>query len=86
MNRIALRMVLVAILAMLTTQPATAYLGPALIGAVFGPIFAVIGGVVMLLGGLFWYPVRRLLARRRAKALEEMADEGVPPQGDSREP
>ncbi len=82
MSQIFSRLVLAFGFALLLATPAHAYLGPALLGAVFGPVFAVIGGVLMLVVGLFWYPVRRILARRRARREgEQPPSNDAPPDG-----
>lgn len=46
-------------------SPALAYIGPgAGIGAI-GTFFAVIGAVVLLIVGFLWYPVKRMLRKKK---------------------
>jgi len=54
--------------------PAAAYIGPgAGLGAV-GVLIAVIIGVLLLLVGFVWYPLKRLLRGRKQEPASEDAD------------
>ena len=47
------------------SSPALAYIGPgAGIGAI-GTFFAVIGAVVLLIVGFLWYPIKRMLRKKK---------------------
>ena len=53
-----------------TASPALAYIGPgAGIGAI-GTFFAVIGAVVLLIVGFLWYPVKRMLRKKKAAPVQ----------------
>ena len=58
---------LVALLA-LFSAPAMAYVGPGLGMGVIGTIFGVLAAIVLAMFGLFWYPMKRALKRRKAGA------------------
>ena len=60
---------------LLTTGPASAYIGP---GAGLGAIAVTVAlglGLLLLLVGLVWYPLKRMLKGRRA-AKAEASDDG----------
>jgi hypothetical protein len=63
MNRHALVSMLVA--ASLLTQPALAYVGPGAGVTAIGTVLALIGAAFLAVVGFVWYPLKRLLARRR---------------------
>ena len=54
-----------AVIAICAASPALAYIGPgAGIGAI-GTVVAVIGAILLMIVGFVWYPVKRLLKRRK---------------------
>jgi len=55
-------------LAALTPDPAAAYIGPGAGLGVLGAIVALFGALVLLIVGVVWYPVKRLLGRSKAKS------------------
>ena len=70
------RTLLPALLLIAAATPAAAYIGPgAGLGAI-GTVIAVIGAVLLMIVGFVWYPVKRLLKRRKAPVeTTETADE-----------
>ena len=63
-----LRPTLIAILAVTLAGPAHAYIGP---GAGLGAIMVTIAlvlGVLLLLFGFVWYPLRRMMRKRKESA------------------
>ncbi len=70
------RTFLPALLLIAAATPAAAYIGPgAGLGAI-GTVIAVIGAVLLMIVGFVWYPVKRMLKRRKAPVeTTETADE-----------
>ena len=70
------RTLLPALLLIAAATPAAAYIGPgAGLGAI-GTVIAVIGAVLLMIVGFGWYPVKRMLKRRKAPVeTTETADE-----------
>ena len=60
MNRLAALMVL----ALLSAEPAHAYLGPGSGLAFLGTLLALVGAIAVALAGFVWYPIKRLMSRR----------------------
>lgn len=59
------KILMAAVVASMAT-PALAYIGPgAGLGAI-GTVIAVLGAIVLLIVGFVWYPVKRLIKRRKA--------------------
>ena len=55
--------------------PALAYIGPGAGISAIGTFFAVIGAVVLLVVGFLWYPVKRMLRKKKeAPAQASAAD------------
>jgi O-antigen ligase len=46
--------------------PALAYIGPGAGLSAIGTILALLGAVLLALFGFIWYPVKRLMAKRRS--------------------
>ncbi len=57
-----------ATLVMTMVTPAFAYIGPGAGISAIGTFFAVIGAVVLLIVGFLWYPVKRMLRKKKAPA------------------
>lgn len=55
-----------ATLLFLFSAPAMAYVGPGLGMGVIGTIFGVLAAIVLALFGLFWYPLKRALGKKKA--------------------
>jgi hypothetical protein len=51
--------------ALLAAQPALAYVGPGAGVTAIGTVLALIGAACLAVVGFVWYPLKRLLARRR---------------------
>jgi len=61
------RIPLIALVALLLPGAAQAYVGPgAGLGAI-GTVLALIGAVLLAILGFLWYPIKRLLAKRRGQ-------------------
>lgn len=56
------------VFALLAPTAALAYIGPGAGLSAIGALVAAIGAVVLLVVGFVWYPVKRLLRNRKAKA------------------
>ena len=61
-------------LAMAVSSPALAYIGPGAGISAIGTFFAVIGAVVLLIVGFLWYPVKRMLRKRKTPVQANTAD------------
>ena len=55
----------VLLLVILVQQPAMAYVGPGTGIAALGALLAIIVGVIAALFGFLWYPLKRLLKKRK---------------------
>ncbi len=60
MNKIFLTIVL-----FLMSNSAFAYIGPGVGGGIIAAIFGVIGAVLLLLFGILYYPIKRMLKNRK---------------------
>ena len=56
------------ILLALFSAPALAYVGPGLGMGVIGTIFGVLAAIVLAVFGLFWYPMKRALNKKKVGA------------------
>ncbi len=66
--------VLVVILVCLFPKSAVAYIGPGTGLSAIGAFVAVVAGITVALFGFLWYPIKRLLRKKKAK--DEGKDEG----------
>jgi hypothetical protein len=57
------RLIFIALL--LIQLPAHAYIGPGLGAGVIGVILGILGSILLALMAIFWYPVKRMLKRKR---------------------
>jgi hypothetical protein len=57
--------ILVIILVCLLPQPAVAYIGPGTGLSAIGAFLAVVAGIIVALFGFVWYPIKRLLRRKK---------------------
>ena len=58
----------VLFLVVFVQQPALAYIGPGTGIAALGALFAIIAGVIAAIFGFLWYPIKRLLRKRKSSA------------------
>ncbi|MCI0564437.1 MAG: hypothetical protein MN733_38690 [Nitrososphaera sp.] len=56
---------------LLTAEPALAYVGPGAGLTVIGSILAFIGLICLAVFGFLWYPIKRLIAKRKQSAPAE---------------
>lgn len=56
---------LAILLLVMWSSPAQAYIGPGAGLSALGTVAALLGAVLLLLVGFIWYPVKRLVRRRR---------------------
>lgn len=61
------KVILSLLIFFLTTMPSFAYLGPGIGGGVFAATLGIIVAIFGLLFGLLWFPIKRLLKRRKEK-------------------
>ena len=57
-------------------EPAHAYIGPGAGLSVIGTLVAVIGAFLLLIVGFVWYPVKRLLGRKKASSVAKNGELG----------
>ncbi len=69
------RYILSALLLLLTPFAALAYVGPGSGLSAIGSILALIIGLLVALLGFFWYPIKRLLGKKKSKEPEQPDDE-----------
>ena len=55
----------VLLLVIFVQQPAMAYVGPGTGIAALGALLAIIAGVIAAIFGFLWYPIKRLLKKRK---------------------
>lgn len=65
----------VLLLVILVQQPAMAYVGPGTGIAALGALIAIIVGVIAALFGFLWYPMKRIMKKRKA-ARTKVKEEG----------
>ncbi|NES75050.1 MULTISPECIES: hypothetical protein [unclassified Okeania] len=53
------------------SHPAMAYVGPGAGLAAIGAFFALVAGIIAALFGFLWYPIKRLLRKRKQSKEEE---------------
>ena len=62
------RLLATATLLTMAASPAAAYIGPgAGLGAI-GTVIAVVGAILLMIVGFVWYPLKRLLKKRKNTA------------------
>lgn len=59
--------VLVIILVCLLCRPAMAYIGPGTGLSAIGAFLAVVAGIIVALLGFIWYPIKRLLRKKKPR-------------------
>jgi len=62
-----------ALVLSLAAQPALAYVGPGLGLATIGAIIGGLAAVVLAIVGVFWYPIRSAMKKRKAAAAPDEA-------------
>jgi hypothetical protein len=66
-----------AIAVLTVALPVAAYVGPGAGLSALGSLLALLAAVVVAIAGFLWYPIKRLLGKRRATA--QQADSGSSP-------
>lgn len=65
MTASSLRRAFLVLVLLLASAPAHAYVGPGSGVSALGAIFALVAGVFVSILGFVWYPVKRLLKKRK---------------------
>jgi hypothetical protein len=66
--------------------PVVAYVGPGAGLSALGSLLALLAAIVVAIAGFLWYPIKRLLGRRRTSAPVESGEaSGASPPGDHRD-
>ena len=60
-------------IACITARPASAYIGPGAGISAIGAVFAAIAGIIVAIFGFVWYPVRRILRKKKKSNQEKKA-------------
>ena len=78
-----------SLLLLITAEQALAYVGPAPSLTVIGTILGFLGLIVLAIFGFLWYPIKRLIAKRKQSVpvgtapREQRAEEGGNPRVES---
>ena len=72
-NRLRAVRASVAIAILAVSPPVAAYVGPGAGLSALGSLFALLAAVVVAIFGFLWYPIKRLLVRRRGPAQADTA-------------
>ena len=67
MKTTSLKKILLILILILIENPAFAYIGPGMTGGVFAATIGIIVAIFAALFGLIWFPVKRLLKKRKEK-------------------
>jgi hypothetical protein len=62
----------------LSASPAAAYVGPGLGVAAIGAVLGGIAAVLLAIVGIFWYPIKSMLKKRKAAKAEDAGAEDAP--------
>ena len=76
-------LLLVATVMLAPFDSAQAYVGPGLGVGTIMVILGFLGSILLAVFGIFWYPIKRVLKKRKAVSQDEPAEtleEGVPPE------
>lgn len=65
---------LIISLASLLPQPVLAYLGPGAGLSAIGVLLAIVAGVTVAIFGFVWYPIRRLMRKKKRTGNEKGGD------------
>lgn len=71
--------------ALITANVAQAYIGPGAGLSAIGSALALIGAVLLMIVGFVWYPVKRLMKRKKAPETEASATRTSDKRGGERE-
>lgn len=63
------------LLVIFVPQPAMAYVGPGAGIAALGALLAIIAGVIAAIFGFLWYPIKRLLQKRKQSKKNQEGEE-----------
>lgn len=69
-------MLAVGAVVMLNADAAQAYLGPGGAASALGTLLALLAAIVMAVFGFLWFPIKRLLRRRKASQTNPARSEG----------
>lgn len=73
--RKVIRAVALALLMMTGAGTAHAYIGPGLGAGIVGTVLGILGSILLAIGAVVYYPVKRFMRRRReAKAAQKTPD------------
>lgn len=75
LNRHAMKALLFTLL-LLTISPAHAYLGPGLGAGTIGVILGIAGSILLALFAIFWYPIKRMLKKKKDTQTNEEDQSG----------
>jgi hypothetical protein len=67
MKTISLKKISLILILILNENTAFAYIGPGMTGGVFAATIGIIVAIFAALFGLIWFPVKRLLKKRKEK-------------------
>jgi uncharacterized protein HemX len=73
------RLTLAAAALAVTAPAAAAYVGPGAGVTAIGTLLALVAAAALTVAGFVWYPVKRVLARRRREAIEPPAPRATGP-------
>jgi hypothetical protein len=83
MRRLSISVVAALAAACLVAPAAHAYIGPGAGLTAIGTVIALLGGIVLGIVGFVWYPIKRLLRRRRPHPVAAESPSRVPASPDT---